>query len=125
MPAGRRCSTRCGSRWPASLTATRRALTPRAGPRAPLSMPPATAPPARVARASFAGHRLGPGRGGVLSARRAAPLPPLRFGGPQEGGRRAGREDLAGAVAVAAALAACADRGEAWSAAAAAPAARL
>ncbi len=75
--------------------------------------------------ASFSGHKLGAGRGGLLFARRAAPLLPLQFGGPQEWGRRAGREDLAGAVAVAAALAECAARREAWSAAAAAPAARL
>lgn len=75
--------------------------------------------------ASFSGHKLGAGRGGLLFARRAARLLPLQFGGPQEWGRRAGREDLGGAVAVAAALAECAARRGDWSAAAAPRAARL
>ncbi|MEP7105936.1 MAG: aminotransferase class V-fold PLP-dependent enzyme, partial [Chloroflexota bacterium] len=75
--------------------------------------------------ASFSGHKLGAGRGGLLFARRQAPVLPLQFGGPQEWGRRAGREDVAGAVAVAAALAECARRRDAWSPSAAARAERL
>jgi cysteine desulfurase len=57
---------------------------------------------------SFSGHKLGAGRGGALFVRDGVRLDPLLFGGPQEWGRRAGREDVVGAVAIAAALAVCA-----------------
>ena len=53
---------------------------------------------------SFSGHKLGAGRGGLLFVRDGVRLEPLLFGGPQEYGRRAGHEDVAGAVAVATAL---------------------
>jgi len=83
-------------------------------------------PPVELADlVSFSGHKLGAGRGGLLLARRDAPLQPLQFGGPQEWGRRAGREDVAAATAVAAALEACARQRAAWSAAARPRAARL
>ena len=76
-------------------------------------------PPVELADlVSFSGHKLGAGRGGLLLARRDTPLLPLLFGGPQEWGRRAGREDVAAAVAVATALAVCRDRRAGWSAAA-------
>ena len=69
------------------------------------------APPVHLADlASFSGHKIGAGRGGLLVARPEVPLTPLQFGGPQEWNRRAGREDVHAAVAVAAALAACASR---------------
>lgn len=58
--------------------------------------------------ASFSGHKLGAGTGGLLWAREGLLLEPLQYGGPQEFGRRPGREDVASAVAVAAALTACA-----------------
>lgn len=57
---------------------------------------------------SFSGHKLGAGRGGALLVRDGVRIDPLLYGGPQEWGRRAGREDVSGAVAVAAALDACA-----------------
>ena len=61
---------------------------------------------------SFSGHKLGAGRGGMLFVRDGARLDPLLYGGPQEWGRRAGREDVAAAVATATALSICArDRG--------------
>jgi cysteine desulfurase len=55
---------------------------------------------------SFSGHKLGAGRGGLLLVRDGVRIDPLLFGGPQEWGRRAGQEDAASAMAVAAALAA-------------------
>jgi cysteine desulfurase len=58
--------------------------------------------------ASFSGGKIGAGAGGLLVARQKVRLQPLAFGGPQEWGRRAGREDVATAAAVAAALAVCA-----------------
>lgn len=58
--------------------------------------------------ASFSGAKIGAGRGGLLFVRSAVRLEPLQYGGPQERGRRPGREDLAAAVAVATALAVCA-----------------
>ena len=62
-------------------------------------------PPLELADlASFSGHKLGAGGGGLLFARRDVRLQPLQFGGPQEWGRRAGREDVADAAALAAAL---------------------
>src|SRR5205807_10397174 len=51
--------------------------------------------------ASFSGPKLGAGRGGLLFVRSGVRLDPLQFGGPQERGRRAGREDVTAAVAVA------------------------
>ncbi|MBO0683501.1 MAG: aminotransferase class V-fold PLP-dependent enzyme, partial [Candidatus Dormibacteraeota bacterium] len=55
--------------------------------------------------ASFSGGKLGAGPGGLLVAGREIRLQPLIYGGPQEWGRRAGREDAAGAAAMAAAIA--------------------
>jgi cysteine desulfurase len=54
---------------------------------------------------SFSGHKLGAGRGGMLFVRHGVRLEPLLYGGPQEWGRRAGREDVPAAVAIATALA--------------------
>jgi cysteine desulfurase len=66
-------------------------------------------PPLELADlASFSGGKLGAGAGGLLVAPRAVRLQPLAYGGPQEWGRRAGREDVAAAAAMAAALAVCA-----------------
>ena len=56
---------------------------------------------------SFSGYKLGAGRGGALFVRDGVRLDPILVGGPQEWGRRAGREDVESAVAVATALAAC------------------
>src|SRR5205823_531494 len=56
---------------------------------------------------SISGHKLGAGRGGVLYVRSGVRIDPLMHGGPQEWGRRAGHEDVAGAVAVAIALQVC------------------
>jgi cysteine desulfurase len=57
---------------------------------------------------SFSGHKLGADRGGMLFVREGVRLEPLLYGGPQEWGRRAGREDVPAAVATATALAVCA-----------------
>lgn len=57
---------------------------------------------------SFSGHKLGAGRGGMLFVKDGVRLDPLLFGGPQEWGRRAGREDVAAATAIATALEVCA-----------------
>src|SRR5262249_61907446 len=66
-------------------------------------------PPIELADlASFSGHKLGSGPGGLLFVRSQARLAPLMYGGPQEWGRRAGHEDVASAAAVAAALGLCA-----------------
>ena len=68
--------------------------------------------PAGADLVSFSGHKLGAGRGGALYVRDGVRLEPLLRGGPQEWGRRAGREDVAAAVAIATALASCPrDRG--------------
>jgi cysteine desulfurase len=67
---------------------------------------------------SFSGHKLGAGRGGLLLVRDGVRVEPLLYGGPQEWGRRAGREDVGAAIATAVALATCARRREATSAAA-------
>lgn len=56
---------------------------------------------------SFSGHKLGAGRGGMLFVKDGVRLDPLLFGGPQEWGRRAGREDVAAATATATALSVC------------------
>ena len=53
---------------------------------------------------SFSGHKLGAGRGGMLYVRDGVRIDPLLYGGPQEYGRRAGREDLPAAAALAAAI---------------------
>ena len=63
------------------------------------------APPLELADlASFSGHKLGSGAGGLLFVHAGVRLQPLQYGGPQEWGRRAGREDVANAAALAAAL---------------------
>lgn len=55
---------------------------------------------------TIAGHKLGAPKGtGVLAVRAAVPLEPLLHGGGQERGRRSGTENVAGAVAMATALA--------------------
>jgi cysteine desulfurase len=56
---------------------------------------------------SLSGHKLGAGRGGILFVRDGVKIDPLLYGGPQEWGRRGGREDVAAATAVAMALATC------------------
>ena len=56
---------------------------------------------------SFSGHKLGAGRGGALYVRDGIRLDPLLYGGPQEWGHRAGREDVIAAVAVATAMTVC------------------
>jgi len=56
---------------------------------------------------SVSGHKLGAGRGGVLFVRDGVRIDPLLYGGPQEWGRRAGREDVGAATAVATSLATC------------------
>ena len=56
---------------------------------------------------SFSGHKLGAGRGGLLYVKDGVRIDPLLYGGPQEWGRRAGREDVGSATAVAAALSTC------------------
>ena len=54
---------------------------------------------------SIAGHKLGAPKGtGALAVRGRVPLEPLLHGGGQERGRRSGTENVAGAVALAAAL---------------------
>jgi cysteine desulfurase len=56
---------------------------------------------------SISGHKLGAGRGGALIVRDGLRLEPMQHGGPQEWGRRAGREDVSAAVALAVALDVC------------------
>ena len=56
---------------------------------------------------SLSGHKLGAGRGGALYVRDGARIDPQLHGGPQEWGRRAGREDVNAAVAIATALDVC------------------
>ena len=83
-------------------------------------------PPLEVADlTSFSGHKLGAGAGGLLHARAGLLLEPLQYGGPQEFGRRPGREDVRSAVAVAVALATCAAQREARARVVAPLAARL
>lgn len=61
---------------------------------------------------SLSGHKLGAGRGGLLYVKDGVRIDPLLYGGPQEWGRRAGREDVGAATAVAVALSTCVrDRG--------------
>ena len=54
---------------------------------------------------SFSGHKVGAGRGGAIYVKDGLRIDPLFYGGPQEWGRRAGHEDIASAVAFAAAIA--------------------
>src|SRR5437899_2235087 len=54
---------------------------------------------------SLSGHKLGAGRGGAIYVKDGLRIDPLFYGGPQEWGRRAGHEDIASAVAFAAAIA--------------------
>ncbi len=75
--------------------------------------------------ASFSGHKLGAGSGGLLYVREGVRLDPLFEGGPQERGLRPGWEDLRSATAVAVALAACARERSLWATNAALFAARL
>jgi len=63
--------------------------------------------PAGADLVSISGFKLGAGQGGVLLVGEGVKLEPMLLGGPQEWGRRAGREDVAGAVALATALAVC------------------
>ena len=56
---------------------------------------------------SFSGPKLGGGRGGFLFVRDGVRIEPLLYGGPQEWGRRGGREDVGAATAVATALSVC------------------
>lgn len=56
---------------------------------------------------SLSGNKLGAGRGGILYVRDGVRIDPLFYGGPQEWGRRAGREDVAAATAVATAFSVC------------------
>jgi cysteine desulfurase len=56
---------------------------------------------------SLSGHKLGAGRGGILFVKDGVRIDPLLYGGPQEWGRRAGREDVGAATAVATALSTC------------------
>jgi cysteine desulfurase len=64
--------------------------------------------PAGADLVSFSGHKLGAGRGGMLLVKDGVRIDPLLYGGPQEWGRRAGREDVGAATAIATALAVCA-----------------
>ena len=57
---------------------------------------------------SISGAKLGAGRGGVLVVKDGVRIDPLFYGGPQEWGLRAGREDVAAATAIATALTVCA-----------------
>jgi cysteine desulfurase len=56
---------------------------------------------------SLSGPKLGGGRGGILFVRDGVRIDPLLYGGPQEWGRRGGREDVGAATAVATALSVC------------------
>jgi len=56
---------------------------------------------------SLSGHKLGAGHGGALYVRDGVRIDPQLHGGPQEWGRRAGREDVNAAVAIATALDVC------------------
>lgn len=64
--------------------------------------------PAGADLVSLSGHKLGAGRGGALYVKDGVRVDPLLYGGPQEWGRRAGREDVASAIAFGTAIAVCA-----------------
>jgi cysteine desulfurase len=81
--------------------------------------------PAGADLVSFSGHKLGAGRGGILLVRDGVRIDPLLYGGPQEWGRRAGREDVGAATAIATALAVCAGERDARARAAGLQAARM
>ena len=75
--------------------------------------------------ASFSGHKLGAGSGGLLFVREGVRLDPLFEGGAQERGLRPGWEDVRSATAIAVALDTCARRRSGWAANVAPLAARL
>lgn len=61
---------------------------------------------------SVSGNKLGASCSGILYVRDGVRIDPLFYGGPQEWGRRAGREDVVAATGVATALSICVrDRG--------------
>jgi len=74
---------------------------------------------------SLSGHKLGAGQGGALYVRDGVRIDPQLHGGPQEWGHRAGREDVAAAVAIATAITVCDGQRAARSAAAATQSADL
>ncbi len=81
---------------------------------------------ADVDAVSIAAHKIGGPVGiGALAVRGRVPLRPQSFGGGQEGGKRAGTQDVRGALAFAAAARACADALEAHAAQVSARAKRL
>src|SRR5207245_10259368 len=67
--------------------------------------PRGTATPASAEIVSCRGQTGGAGRGGAIYVKDGLRIDPLFYGGPQEWGRRAGHEDIASAVAFAAAIA--------------------
>ncbi|MGH7870194.1 MAG: cysteine desulfurase family protein [Candidatus Dormibacteraceae bacterium] len=69
--------------------------------------------------ASFSGHKIGAGSGGLLYANSELRLDPLLYGGPQEWGRRGGYLDVGEAAGIATALEVCHLRRAAMAAAAA------
>ena len=75
--------------------------------------------------ASFSGHKLGAGAGGLLFVRDGVRLDPLFEGGPQQRGLRPGWEDVRTATAVAVALDVCARSRAGWAHRAGPLAARL
>ena len=83
------------------------------------------APPLGADLVSFSGHKLGAGCGGALYVRDGVRLDPLLYGGPQEWGRRAGREDVVAATAIASAMKTCSRQRLARSRTASAQAGRL
>ena len=62
---------------------------------------------------SLSGYKLGAGCGGALYVKDGVRIDPLLYGGPQEWGRRAGREDVTCAVAFATAFHVCTRQREA------------
>src|SRR6266852_3165761 len=74
--------------------------------------------PAGADIVSLSGHKLGAGRGGLLFVKDGVRIDPLLYGGPQEWGRRAGREDVGSALAFASAISVCVREREARASAA-------
>ena len=74
---------------------------------------------------SLSGHKLGAGRGGALFVRDGVRIDPQLHGGPQEWGRRAGREDVVAAVTIATAMRICTEQRAARSRTAATQSAHL